>query len=113
VLQAGAQIRLATECVAINRQHDGTFELVSRPTGSTDAAELVEEEFDVLVNAAGLWSRQFSEDIMGLSFADHPCMVIQHQCVTHFAGSAHRSPSLYHPVSASSTISHLQAQCTC
>ena len=57
------------------------FEVHTRAAGSGADGEVVVEDYDVLVNAAGLWSKTFSEDIMHLPPTDHPCTVIQHQYV--------------------------------
>ena len=50
----------------------GAFHVSTRATGGGNEAE---HEFDIFVNAAGLWSRDFSEKMMGMQFADHPCKV--------------------------------------
>lgn len=67
---AGAEILLNKEVVGIDRHADDTFS-VRVASGEVYNA-------DILVNCAGLWSKQMSR-MMGLSFADHPAYVIEHQ----------------------------------
>lgn len=66
----GAEILLEQEVVGVDRRADGTF-LVKSASGR-------EFEGDILINAAGLWSKQISQ-MLGLGFADHPAYVIEHQ----------------------------------
>eukprot|EP00040_Diaphanoeca_grandis_P013087 m.66162 g.66162 ORF g.66162 m.66162 type:complete len:824 (+) comp23656_c0_seq1:236-2707(+) len=74
---AGAKIKLGVECTQVERDEQG-FRINTR---SLKDGEVDEYNVDVLVNAAGLWSREFSQKIMGMTFQDHPCKVIQHQYV--------------------------------
>ena len=62
---AGATIRLGTECTSVTRSSTGTFHAATRATNGGDENE---HEFDIFVNAAGLWSRDFSENVMGMQF---------------------------------------------
>mmetsp|Transcript_34570 Transcript_34570/g.75711 ORF Transcript_34570/g.75711 Transcript_34570/m.75711 type:complete len:866 (-) Transcript_34570:195-2792(-) len=72
----GAVMKMNMEVKAVTARPTGGFDVtIVGPDGESV------QQFDTVVNAAGLWSRQFSEDIMGLSFADHPCFVIEHQYV--------------------------------
>lgn len=78
----GAEIRLATECIEVNQHAPGKgFEVHTRAAGAEDGGEVTVEDYDILVNAAGLWCKSFTEDIMGLPATDHPAQVIQHQYV--------------------------------
>jgi dimethylglycine dehydrogenase len=68
--EAGAQILVNKEVVDIVRHANDTFSVHVAGGEVFDA--------DILVNAAGLWSKQLSR-MMGLSFADHPAYVLEHQ----------------------------------
>lgn len=69
--QNGAELLMNQEVNAIETQPDGTIR-VSTTGGLT-------LESDIVVNAAGLWSKKVSA-LAGLTdFKDHPCFVIEHQ----------------------------------
>ena len=67
----GAKFKLNREVVDIERTSDGDF-VVRTSDGS-------EERGDVLINAAGLWSKQISEMIDPSLSSHHKCYIIEHQ----------------------------------
>lgn len=73
--EAGAQLRLNREVTGVRRLNGGGFVVTSLDNGE----EVVEEEADVLVNAAGLWSKQVTAMVDASLVPYHKCFVIEHQ----------------------------------
>ena len=73
----GALFKLNREVVAIRHRPGGGFVVQARTGGAT--GEVEELEADVLINAAGLWSKQITQMVDESLVAHHKCFVIEHQ----------------------------------